>query len=104
VPESYVPAQPAIELYPNVVYGDLHNIHPCAVKTIVAVKDPRCCPHPCRCCKPGGCVYIQICVPPRGPFKYEVKRRDYSKIEYDYGDYEVEITSKRGLVYVDYDD
>ena len=45
-----------------------------------------------------------ICVPPTGRFEYDVKRRDYSKVEYDYGKYEIEITSKKGIVYVDYDD
>jgi hypothetical protein len=91
-----------IELFPCVTYEDYGHIHPCAVRTVVAVKDPTCCPDPCGCCQPG-CVYVEICVPPCGPYKYEIKRRDHSKIEYDYGRYEVEITSRNGVVHVDYD-
>jgi hypothetical protein len=92
-----------VELYPHVRYKDLHNIHPRAVKKIVAVKDPRFNDKICGRCAPP-CVYIMICVPPSGHFKFEVKRKDYSKVEYDYGDYEVEISSKKGIVTVDYDD
>jgi len=91
-----------IELFPCVTYEDHGHIHPCAVRTVVAVKDPTCCPDPCGCCQPG-CVYVEICVPPCCPYKYEVKRRDHSKIEYDYGRYEIEITSRNGVVHVDYD-
>lgn len=116
--EGEAPAMPAPQIIPDgapmteaapialfdcVKYKDLHNVHPCAVTKIVAVKDPRACCDPCSCCEPG-CVYIQICVPPCGSCKFEVKRRDHSKVEWDYGDYEVEVTSKNGVVYVDYDD
>lgn len=92
-----------VELYPRVKYDDLDNIHPFAVKKIVAVKDPRTKKDPCLGCAPP-CVFVMICVPPNERFKYEVKRKDHSKIEYDYGDYEVEITSKNGVIEVDYDD
>ena len=97
------PVYQTVGLYPRVKYEDLDNIHPFAVKKIVAVKDPNPAPPLCKSCAPA-CVYVMICVPPSGKFKYEIKRKDHSKIEYDYGDYEVEITSKKGVVYVDYDD
>lgn len=99
--ESQPQALPVLELYTHVKYEDLDNVHPRAIKKIVAVKDPR---TPCVPCAEPSCVYIEICVPPCDRFKFEVKRKDHSKVEYDYGDYEVEITSKRGVVYVDYDD
>lgn len=96
------PAEP-ITLYPNVRYKDLHNVHPCAVKMIVQVKDP-CAPKPCGCCRPEPkCVFVEICVPPSGCRKIEISR-DGSEVEYDYGHYEVEIKSKNGVIVVDYDD
>jgi len=98
------PGKP-IALYYRVEYEDLDNIHPCAVKMIVQVKDP--CPpprDPCSCCKPAPrYVFVEICVPPCGRPKIEIGHHG-NEIEYDYGKYEVEITSKKGVVYVNYDD
>ncbi|MEX2287618.1 MAG: hypothetical protein WD648_11050 [Planctomycetaceae bacterium] len=90
----------AVQLYDCVKYEDLDNIHPCAVTKIVAVPDP--CQSDCdRCC--ARYVYVQICVPPcECP---EIKNSHHGKkVKYDYGKYEVEITSKKGTIYVDYDD
>lgn len=98
------PAAEPIKLYHRVKYSDLDNVHPCAVKMIVQVKDP--CPPPvsCNCAQPAPrCVFVEICVPPCPCPKFECSH-DGSHVEYDYGDYEVEVTSKRGVVYVDYDD
>ncbi len=92
-----------VELYHKVKIEDRDNIHPCAVKKIVAVKDPCAKDTACGTCAPP-CVYVMICVPPDCDFEYDVKRKDHSKVEYDYGDYEVEITSKNGVIKVDYDD
>jgi len=92
-----------VELYDRVEIDDLDNVHPQAVKKIVAVKDPCAKRNVCGSCTPP-CVYVMICVPPCDKFKFEVKRSDHSKVEYDYGDYEVEITSKDGIVEIDYDD
>jgi hypothetical protein len=131
--EHVVISSVPIELFACVEYEDLRNIHPCAVTKIVAVQDPgekpckrgwfgsscgkcdQCCDtcNKCEstcdsCCEPEPvCVYIQICVPPEScdckcP-EIKVSRKG-SKIKYDYGDYEVEITSKDGVVKVDYDD
>jgi len=102
-PPTVVENVQVIELYPHVRYKDLDNVHPRGVPTIVAVKDPGCCDKKCECSEPG-CVYVEICVPPCGEPKFDVKRSDGSKVEYDYGDYEIEITSKKGVVTVDYDD
>lgn len=111
VPEPYsilpVPAGGAefqtVELYHRVKYEDLDNVHPCAVKKIIAVKDPCAREQVCGTCAPP-CVYVMICVPPTDRFEYDVKRKDHSKVEYDYGDYEIEISSEDGVVHVNYDD
>jgi hypothetical protein len=111
IPEPYfIPPVPeggaeyqTVALYHRVKYEDLDNVHPRAVKKIIAVKDPCATEEVCGTCTPP-CVYIIVCVPPTEQFEYDVKRKDHSQIEYDYGDYEIEITSKNGVVYVNYDD
>lgn len=125
--ESAVVVESApIELFSCVEYEDKHNIHPCAVTKIVAVKHPgkkkchsgflglscgKCnlCCDTCdscgscdSCCEPA-CVYIQICVPPCDCADVKISRNG-TKVKYDYGEYEVEIKSKDGIVKVDYDD
>jgi hypothetical protein len=86
-------------LFECVKYRDLKNVHPCAVEKIVAVPDP--CKDPCAC--GPQCVFVRVCVPPCDC--YETKcRRNGNKIIMDFGKYEVEITSARGQVVVDYDD
>ncbi|MAT16812.1 MAG: hypothetical protein CMJ46_16255 [Planctomyces sp.] len=102
-----------MQLYHCVEVEDRHNIHPCAVTKIVSVLDP--CPpacgscggcdscNSCGTCCPRGCVFVQICVPPCGCPEVKVSRHG-SKVKYDYGEYEVEITSDDGVVKVDYDD
>jgi hypothetical protein len=98
VPEQPVSAMPAasapLELYCNVKYKDERNIAPCAVPTIVQVPDP---------CNPCCCVNVQICAPPCECPCIKVSKCG-RKVKYDYGDYQVEITSARGKVIVDYDD
>jgi len=98
MPGTMPPSVEPIQLYHRVKYEDLDNIHPCAVTKIIAV------PNPCiRGCCDQGCVYVKICVPPCGCLR--VKRsRSGRNIEYDYGDYEVDIHSRRGVVVVNYDD
>ncbi len=97
-------AYPTTGLFHCVRYEDLHNIHPCAVTKIVSIKDPCWKPDPCSCeCQVAPCVLVKICVPPGGCPKVRVTRNG-SKVKYDYGKYEVEITSRNGEVKVDYDD
>ena len=91
-------------LFHCVRYEDLRNIHPCAVTKIVSIKDPCWKPDPCSCeCQVAPCVLVKICVPPCGCPKVRVTRNG-SKVKFDYGKYEVEISSKNGIVKVDYDD
>lgn len=124
-PASYSAAN-TVPLYHCVKYEDLHNIHPCAVTKVIAVLDPceadckksscflfgsrkshdhcGCGQQSCNSCNCGRkYVYIQICVPPCECVKVKTSR-DERKVKYDYGKYEVEIKSKNGVVYVDYDD
>lgn len=93
-------------LYHRVRYEDRDNVHPCAIKKIVAVKDPNPTCGDCGACGGcnTGCVFVEICVPPCGDFELKIERKDGSKIELDYGKYEIEIKSKKGVVEVDYDD
>lgn len=91
---------PAPVLFPKVKYIDRRHIAPCAVPMYVAVRDP--CERHDRCsCGPPKCVLVQICVPPGTP--KITSRRDGSKVRYDYGRYAVNITSKHGVVVVNYD-
>lgn len=100
-------------LFDRVKYEDRDHIHPHAVPTIVQVLDPCSdkarggllrrlhADDDCDACGPQ-CVFVEICVPPGCP---EIKvSRGGRKVKYDYGDYKVEILSKDGVVYVDYDD
>ncbi len=101
--EYTVVASEPVVLFHNVRVEDYDNIAPCAVPMIVQVKDPCACCDPCNCCGPR-CVNVQICVPPCGCPPRIKCNKDGSKICYDYGKYEIEITSRKGYVKVDYDD
>jgi hypothetical protein len=92
-PAAPVVVSPAV-LYTNVRVKDRRNIAPCAVPTIVQVPDP---------CDPCCCVNVEICAPACPPVCVKTSKCG-TKVKYDYGDYEVEITSRRGRVTVDYDD
>jgi hypothetical protein len=96
-----LPMAAALPLFPCVKYRDERNIAPCAVPMCVAVRDP--CDDHCSCGAPPRCVMVQICVPTCGCAKISCKH-DGEKVRYDYGKYRVDITSKRGVVVVDYDD
>ncbi len=96
-----LPLAPAVPLYPCVKYRDRHHIAPCAVPMCVAVRDP--CERHERCsCGPPKCVMVEICVPPCGCPKITCKH-DGAKVRYDYGKYAVNITSRHGVVVVNYD-
>jgi len=96
-----LPLAPAVALYPCVKYRDRHHIAPCAVPMCVAVRDP--CERHERCdCGPPKCVMVEICVPPCGCPKITC-RHDGAKVRYDYGKYAVNITSRHGVVVVNYD-
>ena len=92
--EYVVEASPVIKLYTNVRVRDQKNIHPCAVSKIVQVVDP------CdKCCK----VFIEICVP---PCANEAVRcyRNGDRLRFCYGNYSVDVTSRRYDVVVNYND
>lgn len=100
-PVAGVPAMPAtVELYHNVRYRGERNIACCAKPIIVQVPDPCACRTPCC---PTPCVNVQICVPQCGCPCVKVTRCG-DRVCYDYGKYEITITSARGRVIVDYDD
>ena len=83
-----------IALYHCVKVEDRDNIHPCAVSMIVSVADP---------CNPCCCRFVEICVPPNCCPKISTRRKG-TKVEYDFGEYEVDIYSKKNVVVVNYDD
>ena len=92
--EYVVEASPVIELYTNVRVRDRKNIHPCAVSKIVQVVDP------CdKCCK----VFVEICVP---PCANETVRcyRNGDRLRFCYGEYSVDVTTRRYDVVVNYND
>jgi hypothetical protein len=98
-----VPADKGVLLYPCVKYKDKKHIAPCAVPMVVAVRDPCEKHHLLSHCKtPPRCVMVEICVPPCGNPKITCKH-DGAKVKYDYGKYAVKITSRHGVVVVNYD-
>ena len=99
------PTGTAVPLYHCVRVKDECNIAPCAVPQIVMVKDPCAVCDPCNPCAAPKCVAVQICVPPCSECPPRVTcKRDGEYVKYDYGKYRVEITSRNGVVTVDYDD
>ena len=89
-----------IPLYTNVKYTDRHEMAPCAISRIIAVKDP--CASKDSCCGPQ-CVFIEICVPPCG-CELVSCRRNGDRIRYDYGKYAIDVRVKKGYIQVDYQD
>jgi hypothetical protein len=91
---------PAPALFPHVKYRDRRHIAPCAVPMYVAVRDP--CERRDRCsCGPPKLVLVEICVPPGMP--KITCRHDGTRVRYDYGQYAVNVTSRHGVVVVNYD-
>lgn len=96
-----MPAPQPVELFQFVRVKDEKHIAPCAVPMIVQVKDPCYC-DPCNKCA-VKCVNVQICVPQCNCPPKVTCRKDGAYVKYDFGKYKVEITSRKGLVTVDYD-
>lgn len=88
-----ISAEPIV-LYPNVKVEDRDNIPACAVPIVISIPDR---------CLPGCCRYIEICVPPDCKPRISTSPSG-RKIEYDYGDFEVEIYNRKRYVVVNYDD
>ena len=93
-PGNFIEQQ--VSLYPHVRVKDRDNIPRGAVHRVVAVSSPD----PFRF---PGCVFVQICVPPGRCPSVKFKSGG-SKLELKYPNLEVEITSRRGVITVDYDD
>jgi hypothetical protein len=111
IPPPALPAAPAepplsygsvvrqqVALYPHVRVKDADDVAPGALPIVVAVRDPNCA-HP----KAAGVVFVKVCVPIGAPCKVRVNKRG-TELELDYGEYEIEIRSERGVVTIDYDD
>jgi len=92
---------PAPALFGKVKYIDRRHIAPGAVPMYVAVRDPRE-RHERGLSGPPKCVLVEICVPPYGMPKI-TSRHDGTRVRYDYGQYAVNITSRHGVVVVNYD-
>jgi hypothetical protein len=92
---------PAPPLFRKVKYIDRRHIAPGAVHMYVAVRDPRE-RHERGLSGPPKCVLVEICVPPYGMPKI-TSRHDGTRVRYDYGQYAVNITSRHGVVVVNYD-
>jgi hypothetical protein len=91
-----------VPLYPRVRVKDCDDIAPGAVPVVIAIRDPNICRKACRCCPPA-CVFVQVYAPSCPPRKVDVSDHG-NEIDLDYGDYEIEIKSRGGVVTVDYDD
>ena len=113
-----------VPLFRAVKIEDRRNIHPRALRKVIAVADPRL-PGPprglkrlfhreCRGCEAGchecappvggpALVFVEVCVPPCRCEAVKVTRRGH-RVHLDYGKYEVTLTSRDGCVEVDYDD
>jgi hypothetical protein len=101
---SAVAGPAPVQLFQCVKYKDTHHIAPCAVPKLVKIVDPCWKPDPCSCCPQcPPCVYVKICVPPCGCERVKVSRNCH-KVRYSYGKYAVDVVSRNGKVYVDYDD
>ena len=79
---------------------DACNIAPNAVPVVVAVRDPNLPPHYNGCVE--SVIYVEVCVPPC-PLQQLVISPCKSRIKMDFGDYQVELKSRRGMVVIDYD-
>lgn len=91
-----------IELFPCVKYKEKDEMHPCPVEMIVSVKDPCACDDPCDCCD-TKCVFVKVCAPPCGCPEIKCSK-DGNRVKYDYGKYGFTLTSRKGVVTVEYDD
>lgn len=95
-----------IELFKCVTVEDRRNIAPCAVPTILKVRDPcdKCCGKRDCCCEKKY-VFVEVCAPECDCPKVRETRCGF-KVTYDYGKYRIQLTSRprRGEVHIDYDD
>ena len=80
---------------------DPHNIAPGAVPVIVAVRDPNLPAWHAGCV--DAVVYVEVCAPPCPLQKLTISSCN-TRMRLDFGQYEIDITSCKGHIVVDYDD
>ena len=91
-----------VPLEPHVRIRNGHEIAPHAQPVIMAVRNP----HLAAWGSPGcieGVTYVQIFVP-TVPLQHVTVSRCRTRIDLDYGDWEIKIRSRDGIVEVEYDD
>lgn len=93
VPDSSSSGAPIV-LYDCVKVEDRDNIPECAVPVVISIPDP------CNSC---CCRYIEVCVIPDCEPRVHTSPSG-RKIEYDYGNFEIEIVNRKDYVVVNYDD
>ena len=86
-----------VAAYPHVRIKDADDMAPEVVPVFVAVRDPNCRKGP------AGLVFVKVCVPTCPLCKLRVKR-DGARVELDYGKYEIDIRSHKGVVTIEYED
>ncbi len=91
-----------VVLEPHVVIRDACDVAPHAVPVIVAVRDPHLSRFGSRGCV-ERLVYVEVLVPACPVQRVRVSPCQ-TKIRMDFGQYEVDITSRNGFVEIDYDD
>ena len=77
----------------KIIYKDTHRIAPCAVEKKIKVEIFNSCT--CKCEE----IEVSICVPKCDCFETKCRKNG---TKYDYGKYEVAVTTKNGIVTVDY--
>lgn len=86
------PLTPVV-LYPHVRVRTPHKAHPLGVPTVISVPDPR-----DHC----GFVNVEVCMPPCPCLGVKTNRRG-TRAQYDFGRYQIDIITRRGVVIIDYD-
>lgn len=90
-----------VPLEQHVVIKDACQVAPNAVPVVVAVRNPHLGRFRSRGCI-ESLVYVEVLVPPCPPQRVRVSPCK-TKIRLDFGEYEVDITSRNGCVEIDYD-
>ena len=87
-----------VPLATGVRIEDECNIAPDAVPVVVAIRDPNMRAHECH----ERLVYVQVFVPPC-PLRGLTISPCTTRVGMDFGQYEVDIKSKDGIIVIDYD-
>jgi hypothetical protein len=88
------PNHVTVELYSRVRIHDRLRKHPLSTPVIIPVPDPR--------RGSDACVYVEVCLPPCDVQQIRCSRSG-NRLVYDFGQYAVVLTSRLGVVHVDYD-